>query len=410
MKKVCFFMGTPFSLGGEQRVVSIISNLLVESGYDVTIMCTDKDTPRNNKLYNLSDKVNIDYVRGYNNKYVKKIRQKRYDMYIDNLNSGKYKNNLMIQKFINCGFVMKMLLINAFNKNNFDYVISLSSTYNCMLACVSDKINAKTIGWQHSCCERYFGLKGERHYNQDKFSKYMFKKLDAYIVLTKNDQKWLKNKFNINSIVINNPKSIISNKVTDLKNKTFLAVGRFTNVKNFSMLIDMFNEYHKTNKEWKLILLGEGELKDEYVKKIKEYKLQKYIKIKKFTDNVSKYYLNSSIYLMSSLYEGWGMVLGEAIEFGLPIISFNITSASEMIKNNYSGYIIKNYDFDNYVECMHKLSENKDLLKEFSINSKKISDTMQNDDVLKLWTKLFRKVDAPKEKVLINKSYVSVEN
>ena len=124
MKKICFFMATPFTKGGEQRVVSILSNLLIENSYDVTIMCTDMTAVRNNSLYNLSEKVKIDYVKGFNNKYVIKIRNKRYKLYKENLISGKYKNSLSIQKFINCDPITQFLLVNAFNKEEFDYVIS----------------------------------------------------------------------------------------------------------------------------------------------------------------------------------------------------------------------------------------------------------------------------------------------
>lgn len=408
MKKVCFFMGTPFTKGGEQRVVSVVSNLLIDKGYDVSIMCTDMNAPRDNKLYNLSDKVKIEYVRGYNNKFFLKIRQKRYKMYEENLKTGKYKNSLLIQKFINCDPISKLLLVHAFNKGDYDYVISLSSTYNCMLAGISDMLNAKTIGWQHSCSERYFNLPGTRHYNQDKFTKYMFGKLDSYVVLTEHDRRYIKRRFNVDTIVINNPKSIISDEVSKLNKKQFLAVGRFVDVKNFSKMIDMFNEYHKNNNEWKLTIVGEGPLKDEYIQKIKEYKLEKYVKIKDYTYNIEKYYLNSSIYLMSSLYEGWGMVLSEAIEFGLPIISFNLSSAPEMIKNNYNGYIVKTEN--EFINKMNEISQDKEKINEFGINSKYISKKFDNNFIIEKWLNLFKNLSSLQERPMLNKKYSVINN
>lgn len=410
MKKVCFFMATPFTLGGEQRVVSIISNSLIESGYDVTIMCTDMSAIRNNKLYNLSEKVKIGYVRGFNNKIVKRIRSKRWDMYYENLKTGKYKNNLSALKFINCDFITQMLLVNTFNKEDFDYVISLSTIYNTMLACISDKLNAKTIGWQHGSFEQSFLQKDKGHYNQNKFTKYMFKKLDKYVVLTQHDKKLIKQKFNENVLVINNPKSMTSNKVTNLENKQFLAVGRFSEEKNFSLLIDMFNEYHKINKEWKLAIVGEGELKEEYNKKIKEYNLQKFVSIKKFTNKISKHYLNSSVYLMSSFYEGWGMVIGEAIEFGLPVISFDISSAPEMIKDGYNGYIVNKNSLNKYVDSMIKISSDETLLKEFSQNSKIFSSNFDNKIVIKRWIDMFNNLDKLETEEYVKKGYVIVNN
>ena len=397
MKKICFFIETPFSHGGEQRVVSILSNLFVKIGYDVSILCTDMTIIRDNSLYNLDEKVKINYLDGYNNKYVKKIRLKREKMNQKNLITGKYKKNLLIQKFINCDLITMYLLKRKIEKENYDIVISVG-IYNKLLARVSPYVSAKTIGWQHSSSERYFNFKGQWFYNQEKYTKFMLDKFDEYIVLTSKDKQYIKKVFLKDVTVINNPKSIISNKVTDLKKQNFLAVGRFVPIKNFLELIDVFNEFHKVNKKWKLKIVGDGMLKDEYIKKIKEYKLSKYIQIIDYTKNIEKYYLNSSIYLMSSIQEGWGMVLSEAIEFGLPIISYDITSASEMIENNSNGFIIKNYDSSEFLNKMLELATNKEKLLEFSKKSRDISNNRNDELILKKWQKIFDKEEKILEK------------
>ena len=95
---------------------------------------------------------------------------------------------------------------------------------------------------------------------------------------------------------------------------------------------------------------------------------------------------------MSSLYEGWGMVMGEAIEFGLPIVSFNIASAPEMIHDGYNGYIIENYDKKNYINCMLKLANNNTLLKTMGKNARKISDKKPNEMIAEEWINLFKSI------------------
>ncbi len=394
MKKICFFMATPFTLGGEQRVVSILSNLFVNKGFDVTILCTDINAKIDYSIYGLSDKVNIKFVRGYNNKYVIKLRQIRDRLYNENLNSGKYKDNLLIQKFINCDVITELLLIHAINKGKYNYVISLSTIYNTMLARVSKKIKAKTIGWQHSFSDAYFDFKGRRHYNQDKYTKYMFKKLDSYVVLTQYDKEYLKRRFGFDAIVINNPKSMESSHVSNLKNKQFLSLGRFVPVKNYETLIDIFNIFHKKNNDWKLVIVGDGALKETYLKKIKSYGLEKFVKIEAYSKNVVKYYLNSSIYLLPSLYEGFPMVLTEAIEFGLPVISYNISAAPELIKNNQNGFIVNNYDIEEYVNCMLKIANDPKILKRFGKCSRKISLQRPNDLIVNEWIDLFDMIDS----------------
>ncbi len=385
---ICFLMATPFTLGGEQRVVTIISNLLVKEGNTVTILCTDEETPINYSTYQMNKKVKIKFIDGYNSIKAKKIREKRLKMERDSVIHGKYKNSLRKLKYIHCDRYTAKLLIKTIKENKFDYVISLSTTYNTMLAVISSKIKAKTIGWQHNCCKRYFDTMGVRHYNQDKFTKYMFKQLDAYVVLTNKDKEYIKNRFHVDSIVINNPKSILSKKVSKLDQKKFLAVGRLVAIKNFETLIDMFNKFHKKNKEWSLSIVGEGELREILEQKVKEYKLEKYVKIEKYTNKVSDYYLNSSCYLMTSLSEGWPMVLGEALEFGLPIISFGITAAPEIIKNGYNGYIVEDYNENVFIKKMLKIAENKELLNKLGHNSKEKANRMINENIAKQWINL----------------------
>ena len=58
-------MATPFTLGGEQRVVSVVSNLLLDKGYDVTILCTDNFTPIDYSIYKLNSNINIKFVNEY---------------------------------------------------------------------------------------------------------------------------------------------------------------------------------------------------------------------------------------------------------------------------------------------------------------------------------------------------------
>ena len=388
MKKICFFMETPFTHGGEQRVVSILSNMLVNKGYDVSIMCTDMTVIRDNSLYNLDENVKICYLDGYNNKIVKKIRLFRNKLFDENLLTGKHKNSLFIQRFINCDLITTLLLRRKINKEDFDVVVSLGM-YNKILVRVTPYVKAKVIGWQHSSSERYFNLEHEWFYNQEKFSKYMINRYDEYIVLTNEDKRFIKDKFNEDVSVINNPKSILSEKVTDLNNKYFLAVGRFDPIKNFLGLIDIFNEYHKVNKEWKLRIIGDGYLKDEYIKRIKKYRLSKYIEIIDYTPNIDKYYLDSSIYLMSSFHEGWGMVISEAIEFGLPVISYNITLAPELIIDNYNGFIVERYDEKAFLDRMIELSSDKKLLKKFSKNSKIFSESKDDSYIIDKWLEVF---------------------
>ena len=109
-------MRTPFTKGGEQRVVSIISNLLVQKGYDVSILCTDLNTKVDYNLYNLDKKVNILYVEGINRRRYNKLADIRSKMYNYNLKTGRFKHSLLLQKFMNCDPYTRRLFIKRINK------------------------------------------------------------------------------------------------------------------------------------------------------------------------------------------------------------------------------------------------------------------------------------------------------
>ena len=116
MNKICFFMETPFTKGGEQRVVSIISNLLVQKGYDVSILCTDLITKEDYNLYNLSKKVKIKYVEGYNRRRYVELSKIRTKMYSYNLRTGRFKHSLLLQKIMNCDPFTRRLFIERINR------------------------------------------------------------------------------------------------------------------------------------------------------------------------------------------------------------------------------------------------------------------------------------------------------
>ena len=118
--------------------------------------------------------------------------------------------------------------------------------------------------------------------------------------------------------------------------------------------------------------------------------MEKYIIIKNYTNNVEKYYLSSSILLMPSLYEGWSMVMNEAMEYGLPLITFDLNCSHEIITNGKSGFIVENYNKEKYVKCMLELANDKNKLKRFSQNTIEISKIKSNDRILNEWNELIK--------------------
>ena len=358
MIKVCFFMNSPFTMGGEQRVTRILANYLSSiDNYKVYFLLDSTERITNSKL--LNSNIEIIYLNEMN--YINRLKTKIFNK-ISMLNSktGIIKNNKYLLSKTYCIKSREEEIANIINNYNFDYVIGVASKYFGILSIIKNRINSNIIAWEHSCFKAYFETKGRRFYNQNAFINDLFSKIDNYVVQTKDDYKQIKNKYNYKTIVINNPNTFNLKNGTSskLNNKIFLAIGRMDKVKGYDILIKSFKIFHEQNNEWKLYLVGDGKMLKHYKKMVSKYNLNDYVIFEGNQNDVSKYYLNSSIYMMTSLWEGWGMVVTEAMQYGLPVISNNLPCVHEIFEKEYCGIIVEKGTPTFYAEAMISLVKN----------------------------------------------------
>jgi glycosyltransferase involved in cell wall biosynthesis len=138
----------------------------------------------------------------------------------------------------------------------------------------------------------------------------------------------------------------------------FLTVGRLVAIKNIEMQIEVFKELVRNNKMLELWIVGEGSEKE----KLKEI-AHGIEQIKFFTwqDDLEKFYSKANAYLLTSNYEGWGLVIIEAASYGLPIIMTDVGCAGEVIKDGESGFVIPVGDKEKLKEAMEALIHKPDL-------------------------------------------------
>ncbi len=154
------------------------------------------------------------------------------------------------------------------------------------------------------------------------------------------------------------PKKIISLIKKERKEKTenyYISIGRLTHQKNYHFLIDCFYELIKKNDTIKLIILGEGELKEVLTKQINNLKINKNVLLLGYQDNVYSYLKNAKAFILSSLWEDPGFVLIEAAFCNLNIISSNCPNGpSELLNNGKDGFMYKS---DNKEDFLSKFNE-----------------------------------------------------
>jgi glycosyltransferase involved in cell wall biosynthesis len=163
--------------------------------------------------------------------------------------------------------------------------------------------------------------------------------------------------------------------------KIFLTVGRLEKEKNLFSLISAFKKIVKLNDKAILVIVGEGSLKDKLIKSIEKNNLENNIFIHKFTQEISDYYKTADYLIHTSLYEGYGMVITEAILSNLVTITTNVGVSFDYLKDNESfikiGY--KNYSIFDGIKKALDLSEEE--YKKISDNAyKKISDNIISID------------------------------
>ena len=149
-----------------------------------------------------------------------------------------------------------------------------------------------------------------------------------------------------------------------------LSVGRFCKQKNQILLLNTFLDLIKiADYNYKLIICGDGPDKNKIINFIKLNKLSNKVKLVNWSNKLDKYFNKSSIFVLTSLYEGMPNVLIEAINFNLPCISTNVSGVSDLLLKGKGGVILKNNDVNELKNNLIKISENYD----FYLNKTKIA-------------------------------------
>ena len=179
--------------------------------------------------------------------------------------------------------------------------------------------------------------------------------------------------FKKNLNYIYNPYLKKKNNNTKFKKKNYiLSVGRLSLQKNFEGLIRSFYLFNKVYKEYKLIIIGDGPLKKELKNLTLDLNLKNKIIFKGWKIHLNKYYKESKIFILNSVYEGLGNVLIDAVNYNLPIITTNCRSGpSEIVDQGKGGFIVPvNSNYRLYKKMIYVL-KNYDSAKIKSLYAKK---------------------------------------
>ncbi|BAO77450.1 glycosyltransferase family 4 protein [Winogradskyella sp. PG-2] len=277
--------------------------------------------------------------------------------------------------------------------NRPDVIVSFITLTNLITIIVAKLFSIKIIAQEHNSHLRF--MKGRKRITNFT-KKYIYKKADVITVLTSFDIDYYEN-YGANVYVMPNPCSftpIADN--SHYRKKTILAVGNLDryNHKGLDNLIELMVPIFNEHPNWELKIAGAGEKGLKHLTKLaEENNILDKIVFTGFITNVSEVMNQSSIFILSSRFEGLPMVLLEAMSQGMACIAYDCkTGPSDIIENNKNGLLIEDQNMLKMQNGLRELLSSKGLRKELSEEGIKSLDKYNIDNVTKRYEALFNKI------------------
>lgn len=219
----------------------------------------------------------------------------------------------------------------------------------------------------------------------------LVRKFDRFVVLTEEDAKMWGEMPNIR--VIPNAANFIAQKYSDCSEKRVIAVGRLDYQKSFDRLVLVWEKVHEKMPDWRLDIFGQGEWKEMLQGMIDERGLQDCMRLNGPTKDIGKEYAESSMLVMSSHYEGFPMVMIEAMACGLPAVCFDFKCGPrDIIQHEENGLVVPDGDIDGLAEAMIRLMKDEELRKRMGENAKRVVETYSEERVMRMWEDLYEEI------------------
>lgn len=377
--KLVYITPALYMAGGVERVLTLKANYFAEHfGYDITIILTEgKGKPL---FYPLSNKIKV-----------------------INLNIG-------FEELWTCSFVKKVFV---YLKKQRQFKKALTKELMCIrpditISLLRREINfindikdgSRKIGELHVNRANYRNFEAnDSNFIKTLFAKFWMhslvaklKKLNRFVVLTEEDKDaWPELK---NISFIPDPLSFLPTKYSELMERRVIAVGRYVYQKGFDMLLQAWSKIDKLYPDWQLAIFGDGD-RTPYEKQMKTFGVDaKRCHLNGPTPNIQQEYVNSSIFVFSSRFEGFGMVLVEAMACGLPVVSFDCPCGpKDIVKDGEDGLLVENGNIDLLASSLSRLMNDETLRQSMSKAGLKNVQRFNIEQIAEQWRLLFESLN-----------------
>ena len=286
------------------------------------------------------------------------------------------------------------LLRNYLQEQSIDIVFGIGMSMNTVGVVSTIGLKTKLVSCDHtnSIVDIDTKVKKIQRYIGAKFA-------DKLITLTQEDRENYIKRYGIPEekicYIYNWKENLLSDLTYNIDSTKIVTVGRFDYQKGYDYLVKVAKKVLAKKSDWTWEIYGSGN-QDE-VDKIKDLiiknDLQDKLVIKGLEKNQDMIYGDKGIYVMTSRYEGLPLVLLEAQQYNLPIVSFSCpTGPSEIVENRVNGYLIDCYDTDKMSERLLELMEDSNLRSSFANHAKDNMDKFNKDKIIQQWIDLIEEM------------------
>lgn len=376
--KIVYCTPALYMAGGVERVLTLKANYMTDVlGYDITIILTEgKDKPL---FYPLS----------------KKIKVVNLDVDFEALWTCSFAMKIIV--YLQKQRIFRKRLTEILMRLKPDITVSLLRREINFINDIED--GSRKIGELHVNRANYRNFEaGDTNFVKRLFARYWMhnlvshlKRLDRFVVLTEEDKVSWTELSNVE--VIPDPLAFDIDQVSPLTNKRVIAVGRYVYQKGFDLLLHAWKLIEQQHPDWELAIYGMGD-RTPYEQIIEELQIDRTrCHLNGSTSDIKAEYLNSSLFVFSSRFEGFGMVLIEAMACGLPVISYDCPCGpKDIVRHNEDGLLVPSGSIGSLAKAMGKMMCDVNLRQQMAKAAVKNVQRYKLDSVCQHWHSLFESI------------------
>lgn len=373
-KKIIYHVGDISHPGGMERMVVLKANWLAEHGYDVTLLSTSSS---NKSYFEVSPKLRCDFL-SCSIPPLYSVRKNTWgaikSVWWSIKSRREHKKKL--RKYLashSCDFFITLI-----NRSFIPKMKDGSKKY--FEIHFSSEIKRNFIRNSHGIYRFLYKLGMW-------YQEHIYREYDKFFVLTEKD--WQLRGGGDNMVVMPNFITIEQpQKMPDYTSKNIISVGRLAPQKGYEYLFQAMSRVVCMHPDWHLHIYGFSYGREKYYRQlIEEAGVDQNVFIHNPVHDIVDKYLESSFYVMSSIYEGFPLCLGEAMACGLPCVSYDCNCGpSEIIKDGEDGIIVKEVrSVEKLADAINYMIEHPKLRKKMGVQAKKNIQRFSMDNIMQKW-------------------------